>query len=406
MKEFDDVYYARQAKGNKKTIDDTTIIDTIYPIIESSISNTARQTSLKQCIGRFVHSRHEQLYDTIPCDRIFFKTKDSDDFFHSIKVVEKDVSGRLQYVYYFKKDELQACKDPFSIALLGVIRYYIKSNKNRKDIELLTTYLAFSGKFYASIHYKWFRNFVPKREVMEYVLNHMLTQKFDLVKTGSVWGAISSICNTWLDTYKKMFDKPTDEDLVYLIHQLYTRMYAFFRNIAKLYFEAYENKLYLNYESDNMDSENYRLSNTDSKTAEAITEKSINYITTTSVNLERCKAASMSGVNPVELKSIFETIITNNNYLMQLRHGINILITDFMTNNPNSKDITGIEFISYSIKMKPNTKNKDILQLKSYILGWLNTSERYLRTKTPATKNNYFRAILSYIALTINVANK
>jgi len=136
----------------------------------------------------------------------------------------------------------------------------------------------------------------------------MLTQKFDLVKTGSVWGAISSICNTWLDTYKKMFDKPTDEDLVYLIHQLYTRMYAFFRNIAKLYFEAYENKLYLNYESDNMDSENYRLSNTDSKTAEAITEKSINYITTTSVNLERCKAASMSGVNPVELKSIFETI--------------------------------------------------------------------------------------------------
>ena len=114
----------------------------------------------------------------------------------------------------------------------------------------------------------------------------------------------------------------------------------------------------------------------------------------------------MSGVNPVELKSIFETIITNNNYLMQLRHGINILITDFMTNNPNSKDITGIEFISYSIKMKPNTKNKDILQLKSYILGWLNTSERYLRTKTPATKNNYFRAILSYIALTINIANK
>jgi hypothetical protein len=56
--------------------------------------------------------------------------------------------------------------------------------------------------------------------------------------------------------------------------------------------------------------------------------------------------------------------------------------------------------------MKPNTKDKDILQLKNIILGWLNNSVRYRSIKTQATKNNYYKGILSYIAIIINKANK
>ena len=56
--------------------------------------------------------------------------------------------------------------------------------------------------------------------------------------------------------------------------------------------------------------------------------------------------------------------------------------------------------------MKPNTKDKDILQLKNIILNWLNNSARYRSIKTQATKNNYYKGILSYIAITVNRANK
>ena len=44
--------------------------------------------------------------------------------------------------------------------------------------------------------------------------------------------------------------------------------------------------------------------------------------------------------------------------------------------------------------------------MKNIILNWLNTSERYQNIKTQATKNNYYKSILGYIAITVNVANK
>ena len=68
--------------------------------------------------------------------------------------------------------------------------------------------------------------------------------------------------------------------------------------------------------------------------------------------------------------------------------------------------MTGPKFIANSIAMKPNTKDKNIIEMKNIILNWLNTSERYQNIKTQATKNNYYKSILGYIAITVNVANK
>ena len=88
---------------------------------------------------------------------------------------------------------------------------------------------------------------------------------------------------------------------------------------------------------------------------------------------------------------------------------INVLLVDFAKTNPSLESIeelTGVEFIANSMAMKPNTKDKDIIQMKNIVLKWLMTSDRYRRTKTPATQNNYYKAILGYIALTINSVMK
>ena len=109
----------------------------------------------------------------------------------------------------------------------------------------------------------------------------------------------------------------------------------------------------------------------------------------------------------MELKSIFENILNDNDSIADLREVVNILLVDFMKNFPDIKDVpTSVEFIDYSIKMKPNTKDKDLIFLKKTILKWLNTSERYRSIRTPATLNNYYRGILTYIVLSINEANK
>ena len=171
-------------------IEDTIMIDKIYPIGNKNMPNNI--SKLKNCIEKFVHERHDELYDYAPMKRIFFTKKDRQAFFTAIGVKEKDVSDILPELYYWKEDELQACKDEFSITMMMILRYLIKNKRDPKIIELAYMYLAFSGKFYASCHYQFFR-YPPKKEVMDYVVNYMMSQKFDLAKYRSLWGAIKSL---------------------------------------------------------------------------------------------------------------------------------------------------------------------------------------------------------------------
>ena len=73
-----------------------------------------------------------------------------------------------------------------------------------------------------------------------------------------------------------------------------------------------------------------------------------------------------------------------------------------MMEYPNSI-VGGVEFIQYSIKLKPNSKDKLYLEMKSTIEDFLNKSSSKYRNQTRiATKNNYYRAVLTYIVLTIS----
>ena len=398
--------------ANKKSLGEKVINDEIYPIIAAVMPK--RKSQLKACIGRFIQRRHEDLYDYAPMKNIMFKQQDVDDFFNSIGVKEADIKEITKRIYWYKMDELAACKDPFSLSMLMVLKYYMMNPKDddnkRTMFELSYMYLAFSGKFYAASYCKYFK-YPPKKEVMDYVINYMLSRKYDIIKTGSVWGTMRNLAGTWANTYTDIIvHKPEDEQISMVIHQLHSRIYAFIGNIAKMYYKAYEEKLYINEESDNYeDGEKFRIANNNSTVAATITERTMNYMTSTSVSLARCQAASAKGVDPTEVKAIFENILNRNESVNDLRDVINIMIVDFMRTHPDVKaqDITNsTEFIAYSIAMKPNTKDKDLLRMKDIIIGWLNTSDRYKTVKTAATKNNYYKAILIYITLSINDANK
>lgn len=390
------------------TVNDRLLMEKIYPLVEKAISK--RKSQYKLAVSRFIHKNHDQLYDYAPVERIYFKQSDIDDYFKSLDLIEKDISNILSNVYYYNDNELAATKDTFSIVQLLVFKYFAKNN-NKVEAELAQLYLAFSGKYYASVHYNWFTKFVPKREVMDYVVNNMLSNKFSIITEKSLWGAVRLLTNTWSNTYKKIIDndKATDEELKYIIHQLYERLYTMIGNIAKLYYKAVEDKLYLNYENDNYDQYNFRISPTTSSILYNITEKTMIEFTSTKINVTRCYAASTGFVNPIEIKSIFENIISKNSALDELREVINTLLVDFVRNFPNIDPNLipkTAKFIDHSIKPKPNMKQKDLVKMKDIILSWLNTSEKYRKTKTPITITNYYKAILIYISLTINSANK
>ena len=208
-----------------------------------------------------------------------------------------------------------------------------------------------------------------------------------------------------------MFNSFEDDDVVYLIQQLHNRIKSFMKNIATLYYAAYENKDYISYNGDAIsDDENgeYRLADSDSMKAERIIEKTMEKINTTSVDYRYCKMSADANIKTEEIKSIIESIVNGGKKNMaEVKELIRILVCTYFENF-KSREVSDIAFITFSIQPKPNTKDKNINRLKEIVETWLEeNSVRYRKRKSRlATKNSYNRAILMYSVLVCHTANK
>lgn len=388
----------------------STIVTKLYPRVEASLNKSI--TPLKRVIANFINKNYNSLYAIAPYDRIYFTQSDINDLFSALGFTEAECIDIMQECFFWGKPYNPQCaKEPYIMTLMMCIRYMLIKGK-QKDAELVSIYLAFSGKIYASLHGGAAFPVAPPSKyptVMDYVVNNMLTEKFDLRREGTVFGAIKSLCNTWLNAYgSELKGKPDDEQLAGYVQQIHDRVRSFLMNIAKLYYEAKENGYYLNYETDNLeDGKEFRLTTSDAQKASRYTENAVNYLVSNSVSLQICNKCKDQNIKPTEIKDIMEAILVDNRNLSEVRRVINILICDFMRNY-SGKSVSSVEFIAYSIKAKPNTKDQYLIELKETITKWLDeNSENYRRRKSRlATQNSYYKAILMYLVLIINQTSK
>ena len=244
---------------------------------------------------------------------------------------------------------------------------------------------------------------------MEYTVNNALGVKFDIVSEGSVIGAIRKIGLTWLTTYKNRFDSFRDEDVVYAINQLYSRIGSFMKNIATEYYKIYEQKddLYIAYATDNMEQDNYHLTDSDSLRVGKITEKTVSYMTSIGVDYGICKACSDCNITTNEVKSIMESLIGDPKSTVKIRELVMLLVSTYFAQTKD-KDITNPKFITFTIAPKPNAKQKELVRIQELVVDLLSeNSPAYLRRRSRlATKNSFEKAIKLYFALTIHNANR
>ena len=382
-------------------------VNKIYPIVEQSLQKNT--PAYKKNVQEFIKDRSKDLYDIVPVRRIPFGSEDIDSFFKAMKIDKNEITQCLSETYYWNMNfNPRAAKDEFTMTMMMVIRYFLLKNK-QTDAEISTIYLAFSGKFYPSIHSQKFKIPPEKyRHIMEYVLNNVLTQKYDLKREGSVFGAIRSICRTWLRTYTPKFKNPDDEDVADMIQQLHGRIKSFLGNIAAAYYDTYEKRdSYFAYASDSNDQDSFRIADNDSLLAERCVENAMNWITTKQVDYKLCKWASDKNVKVDEIKSIIESIQEDSDNLLLIREMMQLIIADYFSIS-KTKDVTSYEFINKSIVAKPNSKNKYVIRQKEIIEYFLDeNSPAYRKRKSrPDTKSSYYKSILTYYVLVINESNK
>lgn len=385
----------------------TVAVDELYPLVEASLKSNL--SAYKKVIQNYIEKRSEDLYDIAPFKRLPFLAEDVDALFKALKIDKKQVTTILSHTYYWNINfNPRAAKDEFTMVMMMAIRYFIL-NKDRKNAEISAIYLAFSGKFYPSIHSQKFKYPPDKnRHVMEYVVNNVLTQKFDLKREGSLFGAIRSICRTWLDTYESKFKNPDDEDVADMIQQLHGRIKSFMGNIATQFYKVYAEKdKYMTYGSDSNDDETFRIADSDSLRAERCVENAMSWITSHGVSHEICYDVHDSNVGTDEIQSIIESIQDDPDNIPIIRELLSLIVFEFFANS-TVKDVKTLKFITYTIAAKPNSKNKNIIRQKEIIESWLDeNSPQYRKRKSrEATKSSYNKSILMYYAYVINESNK
>lgn len=389
--------------------DSNIILQELYPLVESKIKTKSRL--FLQNIAKFFNSRHEDLYNVAPYNRIYFNKTDKDNLFKSIDIEEKEVDNILKKCFFYNMDYNPQCaKEPYVELVMCIIRYYIKNNESKNAL-MSTMYLCFSGKFYASLH-AYFWKYPPNKSIMDYVVNNMLSDKFDLKREGTIFGAIKKLSETWIDTYsvKSKSNRSninsntlSDNDFGKLVQQLRDRLKSFMKNISNAYYEASDNKYYMNYETDSLDEDSFRLTTNDAAKAARITDSTMGLITSQKVDMRRCNCCANSSIKASVLRDMLESIFEEKENLPKLRRCINIIICSFMAEYPGVS-IGGADFIKNSVKSKPNSKDKYYIELKSTLEEFLmNSSSNYRNITREATKNNYYKALLMYLVLTISV---
>lgn len=384
------------------------VLTELYPKVEKSLQTN--KNKWKKLMSDFFQSRASSLYDIAPIDRMFFSKDDEDALYNTLKISKQEITDILQRTYYYSMQGFQSdqatAKDEHTVLSLTVLRYFIMKN-DQKDAELAMLYLSFSGKIYASAHFKSFP-ITPEnyRHVMEYAINNM-SNKYDIVKYGSVIGTVRSLGDTWIKSYKNRFKDYDDEDVVYLIQQLKSRISAFIKNIAKEYYKAFDNREYITYDSDNVTSDEYHLADSDSLKLERVIDKSFSKLETTTTDFRLCKMCADSNVRTDELKSIIDSIMTNPENFKMVKELIRNICTYYFLEG-KSKDVTSVEFISFSISPKPNSKNELYLRDREILETLLlKNSDKYkTRGRRATTKISYNNSLLKYFVFLIHEANK
>lgn len=376
----------------------------LWPMVESAMDKSITKRMYKDLINDFISYRSSKLYDNIPCDRILCSEAEMDKLFDILAIEKNTVTDIIQDTYYGPIQNFNplAAKHEFTVTQLLVIRYFMLNNM-KKECELACIYLAFSGKFYPSLHYRSYPTVTPVRHVMEYVVNNRLSKKFDLTVYGSVFGAIKSVSSTWLETYKNRLKELDDDDVVYLVQQLHSRVGSFIKNIAEEYYKVYEDKdSYITYSSDSLDSDDFHLADSNTLKVSKYTEAVINSINANGVEYKLCKMCSNSDITPNECRAVIESIISNRNNIPTIKELISLMISLYFSTG--EQDLTDISFITYTTSPKPNAKQKEIIRLKEIIEDWLcESGTAYMRRRSRnATRNSYERCVRTYFALIIH----
>lgn len=284
----------------------------IYPFFTTQIDYKAKTKQVNAFISKFVSDN--------------LSTISSDGF---IKRITFGNDKKNEIINIYNADGLMWKKICAQHPVLNI-------SENTKSIlnqELMCHYITtgddnilkfFALRAFTSCYYKAFPKYVVEAR-MRAALNG-LSNKFFIKKYGTLDKALDALLKTYKETYSVRFKKHSDDDIIYLINALITRVNIFVKNVQRVYYNTtdavFEDK-------EVMTRESQRITTNDTVVIDNIIKKVYNEELMHGYDTHLIKSIENPGMfNPI-MNDIYKTDTES------VKKIIEILMYDYLTNNIN-----------------------------------------------------------------------
>lgn len=370
-------------KGNEKTIDKNV--------------NTIMKT-----IGKHFDELSALMSTPGPEKRPVFTKIHEEAFIKASGIKLRDVTKAIKDCKkIYEKSRTQ--NNEFYILISALISYHHNKKTQFKRNEfgkILNMYLAL--RIYKVAFGAFFKHYNPNPEVMSATIERLDSNRYNLKKHKTVFNTIIYIADSHYENFKDILANPIDDNIIYYVTNIYTRIKLMMKTISNLYYENHEKGIRQG--TDSLQAE-------DSEGETYLTDVE-NVSTLITINSRKIYMSFISDsvCNPKLLRSVcnktkvsFSKMTMTINKIIESRDElleqliIKMLAHYYISGGSTIKSTRFINSMVdvYSVS---NTSDKTIIEIKDLLEELMKKySKEFLKTNNVGTLSNLKKTLLLYI---------
>lgn len=394
--------------------------------------------ALKYKIQLILDKNNQVLNSYIVGRRLLINDKETNDLMDILGITKDEVDDIMNMSPVFDEYKADTKRKPMYLNLPLVV-FSTELYKLGKKEESFFVYFCIFLRAYASKVYLSFRiwNEEIDKRVMEYVVNNMLDDRYDLKKYGSIFDVLMKTARNSFDHYIPALSKETSPCDMYIANDIitsgiYSRVSSIIKKIAEKFFKAKAEKKYLDFEqttaiSNSEDSEG-AVYNVDvasiASFKQNLIQKTIMKISSAPVDDKLVVYAikkSYPGISNPLNSAYFDIVKSAVNVICESRTKelydyFDCILSSFFYNLDR---FTGKKHVTTDVKsplfiencryffMSPNTKDPNILKVREMTLDFLSQLCDYYKMHTGnSTRTNLKNAVYTYLVFLLYTSAK
>lgn len=392
------------------------LFNTFYERIVHGLRRNDRV--LMQAIAQYRDRNVDILSSPYLIDYSKFNADDAGPVYAATGIEEDEMEAAVKELKQYIKDNCVAAgfappefanATPLRMLLILVMRYYMERG-DKKKLQEVCAYFAYS-MFY-TIYYNYFRNMKIREQTMIYVYTNM-SSKFKIKQMGTVDATLTTAVMQCTDTYRMRIMGAMDQDIIYVIAQMKSRIRDFIKNIKNAYVQADRNKdlvlvskPIINTTSEDGDDAITVDAPSTTGDVERLALQYTNYFFQKPVDSQLVSvAARVCQSNRNELFSAITAMKSDSTLvpeIMKFHRAVFYFYIVSLGNKPNTIKSKTFIAASDTIYRKGNSKDENVADVKDLINGWIErVSPSFREASARGTLNNFRRSIFQYFVLTI-----